>query len=117
MIEPVLVIAPVKPPSARRPTALLILVKPIWPALLTELLLLIVTAVPGAVTPIDPLPEMMISAGLPLLTVAVETGVLVDVEIVTCAKAGPDTAMRGPSETAAARNLRFISENSQLAGV
>ena len=57
-----------------------------------------------------PLLEMMRSAGLPLLTVAVETGVLVDVEIVTCAKAGPETAMRGPIEAAAARNLRFISE-------
>ncbi|MGH6993232.1 MAG: hypothetical protein ACRED8_03670 [Caulobacteraceae bacterium] len=68
-----------------------------------------VTAVPGEVTPIEPLAVMLMSAGEPDEAVAVASGVLVDVVIWTWALAWLSAKKTmGAAETAAARNVRFI---------
>jgi hypothetical protein len=69
------------------PVALSELVIWIVPALLTLLLLSIVTAVP-LVTVTDPAEVMLTSDGAPLLAVDVFTGVVIAVEIELCAAAG-----------------------------
>ena len=84
LIVPPLVIVPVKPPWARIPAMLFALLIEIDPWLVTLLLLLIVTAV-AAVGLIEPLDVMTTSLGLPLLAVAVNTGVVWEAEILTCA--------------------------------
>ena len=74
-----------------------------------ELLLLRVRAVPGAERVIEPLEEMVTSEGAPLFAVAVATGVVVPVEMVTWARAGNEAAKSGATAAAAARNLRFMN--------
>src|SRR5438067_13819475 len=95
------------------PTTLSTPVAPIWPALVTLLLLLIVTATPGAVSPIEPVPVTLISSGALLVAVAVATGVVMVVEMVSVAQAAPGVmTSNGAIDTAARRNVRFIKNGS-----
>src|SRR5689334_16275603 len=77
--------------ETRMPTTSFVFGMAIVPALVTELLLSIVTAaVPaaGVVRVIDPAVVMLMSEAAPLLAVDVLTGAVVAVEIETCAMAG-----------------------------
>ena len=77
------------PGRMRTPTELSALFVTIVPALVSLLLLLMVTAVlPAVVSVIDPVDVIATSEGEPLLAVLVETGAVVAVEIDTWAKAG-----------------------------
>ena len=82
--------------------------KPIWPSLLTVLLLFSVTATPGLVTPMEPVLVMSMLPGPPDTAVAVATGVLVVVVIESWAAACPANIRRGALAAAATRVVRFI---------
>src|SRR5665213_147804 len=100
------------------PVALSILVNPSAPSTVTELLLLMVIAAPGAVTPIEPPPATSMLAGAPLLAVAVAMGAEVEEVIETWAWTWPAmAASKGDSATAATRNLRFMQRLSRGAAL